>query len=72
MQESIKFIDRKINILNDKIERNIEDSINDRGHMSQNIIKSFRDLVEHISFKFTLLKRKRIMLNIIMKILGKR
>lgn len=57
MQESIKFIDRKINTLNDKIERNIEDSIDDRGYMSQNIIKSFRDLVEHIAFKVYIIEK---------------
>lgn len=51
MQESIKFIDKKIDDINAKIERNIDDSVNDRGYMSQNIIKSLRDLVEYIAFK---------------------
>lgn len=51
MEESIIFINKKINDINLKIERNIDDSIDDRGYMSQNIIKSLRDLVEYISFK---------------------
>ena len=38
MEESIVFINRKIFDLNLKIERNIEDSIENRGYMSQNII----------------------------------
>lgn len=51
MEESIIFINNKINDINLKIERNMDDSIDDRGYMSQNIIKSLRDLVEYISFK---------------------
>lgn len=51
MEESIIFINNKINDINLKIERNIDDSIDDRGYMSQNIIKSLRDLIEYISFK---------------------
>lgn len=51
MEEIITFINNKINDINLKIERNIDDSIDDRGYMSQNIIKSLRDLVEYISFK---------------------
>lgn len=51
MDESIKFINRKINDLNIKIEKNIDDSVDNRGYMSKNIIKSLRDLVEYIAFK---------------------
>lgn len=59
MEESIVFINRKIFDLNLKIERNIEDSIENRGYMSQNIIKSLRDLVEYISFKVYVMENQK-------------
>ena len=59
MEESIVFINRKIFDLNLKIERNIEDSIENRGYMSQNIIKSLRDLVEYISFKVYIMENQK-------------
>ena len=59
MDESIKFIDRKINDLNTKIERNIDDSVDNRGYMSQNIIKSLRDLVEYIAFKVCVIEKEK-------------
>lgn len=51
MNESIMFIDKKIEDINKKVEKNIDDSVENRGYMSQNIIKSLRDLVEYIAFK---------------------
>ena len=59
MNESIKFIDRKINDLNIKIEKNIDDSVDNRGYMSQNIIKSLRDLVEYIAFKVYVIEERK-------------
>src|SRR5574344_623094 len=59
MNESISYINKKIYDLNIKIERNIDDSIDDRGYMSQNIIKSLRDLVEYISFKIYVIEIKK-------------
>lgn len=59
MDESIKFINRKINDLNIKIEKNIDDSVDNRGYMSQNIIKSLRDLVEYIAFKVYVVEYKK-------------
>lgn len=59
MEESIIFINKKIQDINLKIERNIEDSINDRGYMSQNIIKSLRDLVEYISFRVYIIESEK-------------
>ena len=59
MDESIQFIDRKINDLNTKIERNISDSVENRGYMSQNIIKSLRDLVEYIAFKVYVVEKEK-------------
>lgn len=56
MQESIDSINRKIMITNEKIEKNIYDSIDNRGYMSQNIIKSLRDFVEYIAFKVYILE----------------
>ena len=51
MNESIDYINRKINIINKKIENDIDNSVDNRGYISQNIIKSLRDLVEFIAFK---------------------
>ena len=51
MNIELKKIDYKIDELNKKIERNMLDSVKDRGYMSQNLVKSLRDLVEYISFK---------------------
>ena len=51
MQECLDFINNKIRITNEKIEKDVNNSIDDRGYMSQNIIKNLRDLVEHIAFK---------------------
>ena len=59
MDESINFINRKINDLNIKIEKNIDDSVDNRGYMSQNIIKSLRDLVEYIAFKVYVVEYKK-------------
>lgn len=59
MEEIIKFINRKISDVNEKIEKNIEDSIDNRGYMSQNIIKSLRDLVEYISFKIYVIEKTK-------------
>lgn len=59
MDESINFINRKINDLNNKIERNIDDSVDNRGYMSQNIIKSLRDLVEYIAFKVYVIEDRK-------------
>lgn len=59
MDESIDFINRKINDLNIKIEKNIDDSVDNRGYMSQNIIKSLRDLVEYIAFKVYVVEYKK-------------
>lgn len=56
MQESIDYINGKILNINDKIERNIHDSGNDRGYMAQNMLKSFRDLTEFIAFKVYILE----------------
>lgn len=59
MDESISFINRKIYDLNIKIEKNIDDSVDNRGYMSQNIIKSLRDLVEYIAFKIYVLEKEK-------------
>ena len=59
MNESINFINRKINDLNIKIEKNIDDSVDNRGYMSQNIIKSLRDLVEYIAFKVYVIEDRK-------------
>ena len=59
VEEIIKFINRKISDVNEKIEKNIEDSIDNRGYMSQNIIKSLRDLVEYISFKIYVIEKTK-------------
>ena len=59
MDESINFINRKINDLNIKIEKNIDDSVDNRGYMFQNIIKSLRDLVEYIAFKVYVVEYKK-------------
>lgn len=59
MEESISFINKKINEVNLKIERNIDDSIDERGYMSQNIIKSLRDLVEYIAFKVYIIESEK-------------
>lgn len=59
MDESIEFINRKIRYLNIKIEKNIDDSVDNRGYMSQNIIKSLRDLVEYISFKVYVIEKEK-------------
>ncbi|MCX4364409.1 MAG: ATP-dependent RecD-like DNA helicase [Bacilli bacterium] len=59
MDESLNFINRKINDLNEKIEKNIDDSVDNRGYMSQNIIKSLRDLVEYIAFKVYVIENKK-------------
>lgn len=59
MDESINFINRKIDDLNIKIEKNIDDSIDNRGYMSQNVIKSLRDLVEYIAFKVYIVECKK-------------
>lgn len=59
MEESITFINRKINEINAKIEKNIDDSVDDRGYMSQNIIKSLRDLVEYIAFKVYVIEKEQ-------------
>ena len=63
MDESINFINRKINDLNIKIEKNIDDSVDNRGYMSQNIIKSLRDLVEYIAFKVYVIEDKKCYLD---------
>lgn len=59
MEESIVFINRKIKDLNAKIEKNIDDSVDNRGYMSQNIIKSLRDLVEYIAFKTYVVEKRK-------------
>lgn len=59
MDESINFINKKIKDLNIKIEKNIDDSVDNRGYMSQNIIKSLRDLVEYISFKVYVIEKAK-------------
>ena len=59
MDESIEFINKKIRDLNIKIEKNIDDSVDNRGYMSQNIIKSLRDLVEYISFKVYIIEKEK-------------
>lgn len=56
MNDSINLINRKISDLNIKIEKNIDDSVDNRGYMAQNIIKSLRDLVEYISFKIYIIE----------------
>lgn len=59
MNEILAFINRKIFDVNNKIEKNIEDSIDNRGYMSQNIIKSLRDFVEYISFKIYVIEKTK-------------
>ena len=59
MNESLDFVNRKIKELNKKIEKNIDDSVDNRGYMSQNIIKSLRDLVEYIAFKVYVIEDKK-------------
>lgn len=59
MDESLDYINRKIKDLNIKIEKNIDDSVDNRGYMSQNIIKSLRDLVEYIAFKVYVIEKEK-------------
>jgi hypothetical protein len=51
MKECLDLINNKIEIVNNKIEKDLKKSIDERGYMSQNIVKDLRDLVEHIAFK---------------------
>lgn len=59
MDEAVLKMDRKINVLNLKIEKDIDNSVTDRGYMSQNLVKCFRDFVEYISFKVYLLEEAK-------------
>lgn len=56
MNDALINIERKINMLNSKIEKDIDNSVNDRGYMSQNLVKTFRDFTEYIIFKVYLLE----------------
>lgn len=60
MNIELKKIDYKIDELNKKIERNMLDSVKDRGYMSQNLVKSLRDLVEYISFKTYIIETNQL------------
>ena len=51
MDEILNFINRKIDIINTRIENEFEDAKDDRGYVSQNIIKNLRDFIEYIAFR---------------------
>lgn len=51
MQDNLEYINNKICTTNQKIERDIAASVEERGYMSQSILKELRDLVEFVSFK---------------------
>lgn len=56
MNEILSFINRKINIINTRIENEFDDAKDNRGYVSQNIIKNLRDFIEYISFKIYIIE----------------
>ncbi len=51
MDESLEYINRKIEMVNTLIENEFDNVEENRGYVSKNVIKNLRDFVEHIAFK---------------------
>lgn len=51
MDEALSFINKKIDTVNTRIEHEFEHVKENRGYVSQNVVKNLRDFVEYIAFK---------------------